>query len=92
MVYSWCKLKLVSSVLTVEDKFFPGLMPFCGEAAERHYKGLTIDKILGWCILGCNYTWVQKQTRKRKSRSRAQDTSARLHCMNSIMCIRTSVR
>ena len=27
-------------------KIFPGLMPFCGEAAKRHYKGLTIDEIL----------------------------------------------
>ena len=27
-------------------KFFPGLMPFCGKAAKRHYKGLTIDEIL----------------------------------------------
>ena len=27
-------------------RFFPGLMPFCGEAAKRHYKGLTIDEIL----------------------------------------------
>jgi hypothetical protein len=37
----WRDLFLLAS----DTEIFPGLMHFCGEAAKRHYKGLTIDEI-----------------------------------------------